>query len=114
MKGKSVAKHVYRQPISGDLNNSSVFGLFLYLSGHTCPDIAVADYCSERYILYLKLLHKHALNRVGCYLKANLDKGLIAKSYEKLLKIDTSLDVDFLGMFGHEIICQKQNTELDM
>ncbi len=34
-KRKPLAKHVCREPTSGDFNYSSVVGMFLYLAGHT-------------------------------------------------------------------------------
>ncbi|KAL7460088.1 hypothetical protein ACHAXS_000557, partial [Conticribra weissflogii] len=49
-----------------------------------------------------KLVQKHALKQVGCYLKATSDKGLITKPSEKLLKIDNFPDANFAGMYGHK------------
>ncbi len=61
-----------------------------------------------------KLVCKHALKKVGCYLKATSDKGLILKPSEQLLKIDNFSDANFAGMYGNEAmddpICVKSRT----
>ncbi len=44
-------------------------------------------------------MHKQALKRIGQYLKATADNGLIMKPSKKLLKIDSFPDADFGGMF---------------
>ncbi len=51
-----------------------------------------------------KLVYKHTLNEIGCYLKANADKELIMKPLEKLLKIDSFPYFEFVGMYQHETI----------
>ncbi len=61
-----------------------------------------------------KLVHKHALKQIGCYLKATADKGLIVKPSQKLLKIDSIPDANFAGMYEHKAIddqfCVKKRT----
>ncbi len=47
--GCVLAKHVYGEPVSGDFNYNIVFGMLLYLAGHTCPDITYAVNCAVRY-----------------------------------------------------------------
>ncbi len=49
-----------------------------------------------------KLLHEKAAKRLGWYLKATKDKGLILEPASNSLKIDCYPDADFAGMYGHE------------
>ncbi len=101
-------------PASGGFNYSSVVGMLLYLAGHTCPDITHAVNCAAKYMFCPKLVHEQALKQIGCFLKATADKGLIMKPSEKLLKIDSFPDANFVGMYGHEPIddpvCVKSRT----
>ncbi len=57
-------------------------------------------------------VNKHILKQIGHYLKATSDKALIMKPSEKLLKIGSVLDSDFVGMYGHEAmpVCVKSRT----
>ncbi len=48
-------------------------------------------------MFYPKLVHKHTLEQIGCYLKAASDNGLIMKLSEKLFKIDSFLMLILLG-----------------
>jgi len=45
--------------------------------------------------------HELALKRIGRYLKATRDRGLVLNP-SKELKIDCYPDADFAGMYGHE------------
>ena len=74
----------------------------LYLSRHTCPDIACVVNSVARYMFFPKKLHNIALKCLGQYLKAIQDKGLILTTSAHTLKIDTFLDNDFAGLYGHE------------
>ena len=67
------------EPPRGDFSYSSVVGMMLYLSGHTRPDIAYAVNCCARYMFNPRYSHEVALKRIGRYLKATRDKGLIMK-----------------------------------
>jgi hypothetical protein len=86
----------------GDFNYSSVVGMLLYLSGHSRPDIAYAINSAARYMFAPKHSHEVALKRLGRYLKATRDKGLILSPSSRTLKIDCFPDADFAGMYGHE------------
>ncbi len=113
-KGKPLVKHVHGEPASGNFNYSSVIGMLLYLADHSGPDITYAVNCATRYMFCPKLVHKHALKGIGCYHKATFDKELIMTPSEKLLKIDSFLDANFAGMYGHEAmddpVCVKSRT----
>ncbi len=74
-KGEPLAKHVHREPASGDFNYSSVVAMLLYLAGHMHPDITYAVNCAARYMFCPKFMIEQALNQIGCYLKATADKG---------------------------------------
>jgi hypothetical protein len=80
---------------TGAFSYSSVVGMLLYLSGHTCPDIAYAVNCAAWYMFYPKKSHEEALKRIGRYLKATRNSGLIINPSSGVLKIDAYLDVDF-------------------
>ena len=75
--------------------------MFLYLSGHTRPDIAYAVNCCARYMFNPRHSHEVALKRIGRYLKATREKGLILNPCKEL-RIDDYPDADFAGLYGHE------------
>jgi hypothetical protein len=60
-----------------------------------------------------RLSHEQALKRIGNYLKATRDKGLILHPSGKL-KVDAYLDADFAGLYGYETnsdpACAKSHT----
>jgi hypothetical protein len=60
-----------------------------------------------------RLSHEKALKRIGRYLKATRDKGLIMDPSGQL-KVDAYPDADFAGMYGYESItdpaCAKSRT----
>ena len=58
------------------------------------------NFCAQ-YMFNPQLLHSKALKRIGRYLKARRDKGLMLKPSE-LLKVDAHPDADFAGLYGHE------------
>ncbi len=66
-------------PETGAFSYSSVVGMLLYLSGHTCSDIAYAVNCAAWYMFCPKKSHEEALKRIGRYLKATCNHGLIIK-----------------------------------
>ena len=88
--------------------------MLLYLSGHTRPDIAYAVNCCARYMFCPKHSHETALKRIGRYLKATRDRGLILNPNSDVCKLDCYPDADFAGMYGHEIptdpACVKSRT----
>ncbi len=86
----------------GGFSYSSVIGMLLYLSGHTCPDIAYAINCCARYMFCPKHSHELALKRIGRYLKQTSDRGMVINLYTDICKIDAYPDADFAGMYGHE------------
>jgi hypothetical protein len=85
----------------GDFSYNSVVGMLLYLSGHTRPDIAYAVNCCARYMFNPRHSHEVALKRIGRYLKATHDKGLILNPC-KDLRVNSFPDADFACMYDHE------------
>jgi hypothetical protein len=68
--------------VTGAFSYSSVVGMLLHHSGHTCPDIANAVNCKAQYMFCPKKSHEEALKQIGRYLKAIYNHLLIIK--EKL------------------------------
>ena len=72
----------------------------MYLSGNIRPDIAYAVNCCARYMTYRMHARKDAINRIGPYLKATSEIGLIfnpklAKNgMAKVLQLYSYPDVD--------------------
>ncbi len=69
----------------------------------------ILDMCSAQ-----SLCTNMPSNKLGCYLKATSDKGLIMKPTEKLLKTDSFPYDDFAWKCGHEAmddpVCVKSRT----
>ncbi len=109
-----LAEHLHDELVSGHFNYSSVVRMLLYLAGHTHHNISYAVNCAARYMFCPKLMHKHALKRIGCYLKVTSHKVLIMKPSEHFLKIDCFPDANFAGMYGHSMmdnpVCVKSRT----
>ena len=81
----------------------SVIGMLQYLANHTRPDITFAVAQCARYTHSPKLQHEQALERIGRYLKATSDKGLVLRpDLSRPLDIDCYVDADFTGLYGYE------------
>ena len=100
-EAKPLTKDVDGEPPQGSFSYSSVVGMLLYLSGHSRPDIAYAVNCCARYMFNPRLSHEKALKRIGRYLKATRDRGLVMKPTGEL-KVDAYPDADFAGLYGYE------------
>jgi hypothetical protein len=112
-EGTSLTRDEDGEPPQGSFSYASVVGMLLYLSGHSRPDIAYAVNCCARYMFNPQLSHEKALKRIGRYLKATRDRGLVLKP-SGTLKIDAYPDADFAGMYGYLKItdpaCAKSRT----
>ncbi|KAL7486188.1 hypothetical protein ACHAW6_012401 [Cyclotella cf. meneghiniana] len=75
--------------------------MFLSLSGHSCPYIAHSLNCCAQFTFNPWLTHEKALTRIGRYLKALRDKGLMLKP-SGLIKVDAYPDADFSRLYGHD------------
>jgi len=101
-ESKPLVKDSDGAAISGDFSYSSMVGMLLYLAGHSRPDITYAVNCAARYMFCPKHSHELALKRIGRYLKATRNHGLVLNP-SKELKIDDYPDADFAGMYGYEV-----------
>ena len=58
--------------------------------------------------------HETALKRIGRYLKATRDRGLILNPNSDICKLDCYPGADFAGMYGHKLptdpVCVKSRT----
>jgi hypothetical protein len=87
----------------GTYNYASVVGMLQYLQLHSRPDITFAVSQCARYMHSPRRSHEKALERIGQYLKATRDKGLILKPiYNGALSMEAYVDADFAGMWGYE------------
>ncbi len=57
---KPLVKNLNGEAASGAFSYSSVVGMLLYLSGHTCPDITFAVNCCAQYMFCPNHLHELA------------------------------------------------------
>ena len=89
------------EPMEADFNYASVVGMMLYLSGHSRPDITYAVNCCARYMFLPRKRHEVAIKRIGRYLKATRDKGMILNPSSEL-RVDCYPDADFAGLYGYE------------
>lgn len=99
-KGKPIAKHVHEDPVSGDFDQNSLVGKFLYFAGHDHPDTTYPVKFACRYIICPKLMHKQALKQNGYCFKATGDNELITKPSKTLLKIGSLSVAEFAGMYS--------------
>ncbi len=101
-KTKPLVKDADEEAAHGGFSYSSVIGMLLYLTGHTCPDIAYAVNCCARYMFCPKHSHELALKRIGRYLKKTLSCSMVMNPSTDICKIDAYPNTDFAGMYGHE------------
>jgi hypothetical protein len=94
-------KDAVGHPTSGSFNYEVVVGMLLYLSDHSCPNIAFAVHQCAHYTFHPTHHHELALIRIGCYLKGTLDKSLML-SPSSTPHVDCYPDADFAGLYGHE------------
>ena len=109
-----LVKDAYGPAVCGRFGYSSVVGMLLYISGHNCPDIANAVNCCASYMFCPKHSHEISLKRIGRYLKATRNRGLILDLCAESCKFDCYPDAYFSGMYGHEfptdLACVKSRT----
>ena len=89
-------------PVSVSFNYSSVIGMLIFLSRHTCPYIAFAVNFCARYMFCPKHSHEEALKQISQYLKLTRDCGLVLNPNVDLFKIYSYPYAYFDGMYGHE------------
>jgi hypothetical protein len=79
----------------------SVVGMMMYLASNSCPDIAFAVHQCARFTHCPKRIHEIALKRIGRYLKATKEKGMIIWPTDDL-RLDLYVDADFAGLWNSE------------
>ena len=89
-------------PFDNSFNYVSVVGMCMYLCNNSHPDLAfVAVNQYSRHSHHLTMKHAEYLKRVGRYLIATRDKGMIF-SPSISLKMVCYVDANFAGLYGHE------------
>ena len=82
-------------------NYASLIGMLLYLSSNSRPDVAYAVNQAAKFTHCAKLSHKVAIKRIGQYLKATQNRGLVIHSGTKL-NLEMFADADFAGLWNIE------------
>jgi len=82
-------------------NYRSVIGKLNYLAQMTRPDISMAVHNCARFSIAPTYLHEQAVKRIGRYLFATQDKGLIYNPTESGT-LDMYVDADFAGTWHKE------------
>jgi hypothetical protein len=83
-------------PMAGAFSYSNVVGMLQYLQAHSRPDTSFAVSQCARFVHQPRCSHEVALERIGQYLKATLDEGLILRP-SGFLNIDCYVDANFAG-----------------
>ncbi len=82
-------------------NYRSLIGKLTYLAQMTRPDISMAVHNCARYSVAPTYLHEQAVKRIGRYLFATQDKGLIYNP-QRTDTLDMYVDADFAGTWHKE------------
>jgi hypothetical protein len=103
-KHGALGKDEDRETAHGEYSYPSVIGMLGYLQGHRRSDTTFVTSQCACFIHCTKRSHEEALERIGRYLKATGDKGLLLhiKSHNGRLDIDCYVDADFAGLLGYE------------
>ena len=89
------------EPFDHTFNYASVVGMCMYLCNNSRPDLAFAVNQCSRHSHRPTMKHAEYLKRVGRYLLATRDKGMIFSPSDSL-KMDCYVDADFAGLYGYE------------
>jgi len=96
--GKGKDKAVFNERF----NYRSIIGMLMYLGNTTRPDIAFAVNQCARFSHDPREIHATALKRIGCYLKATCNKGILWKKGTENPTLDCWVDADFAGLYSKE------------
>ena len=94
-KANQLVKYGDGLQVSGQFCYNGIVGMLQYLAGNTLPGISYEVNCSTIYMFGPRNYHALALKRVGCYLKATQDKGLMLNPSSSLCKLDLPPETDF-------------------
>ena len=76
--------------------------MLTYLARNTRPDIEYAVHQCARFQTDPKQPHYNAVKRIGRYLLATADKGIIFKPNGKLNEVECYIDADFAGNYDKD------------
>lgn len=96
-----LGKHEDAPPRKESWSYSSVVGMMLYLASNSRPDIAFAVNQCARFTHYANNQHEIAIKRIGRYLKATKNSGLLMKPTQAL-ELAMYADADFAGLWNVE------------
>jgi hypothetical protein len=111
------ADDVLGKDLDGDppdcaFNTASVIGMMWYVEAHSRPDIGFAVSQAARFTFDPKRSHELALIRIGQYLMATREQGLILKPTPVTeLQLDAYVDSDFMGLYGKELRSDPTNVK---
>jgi hypothetical protein len=88
-------------PRQDSWNYRPIIGKLNYIAQNTRPDISFAVHQCARYSAQPTALHELAIKRIGRYLLATKDKGLVLHPTQDF-KLDMFVDADFAGMWHRE------------
>ena len=94
-------KHEDGAPRKEKWSYASVIGMLLYLSTNSRPDISFAVNQCARFTHCANSQHEIAVKRIGRYLRATRDSGLLMKPKEDL-ELSLFADADFAGLWNVE------------
>ena len=87
-------------PCSEYFAYTSIFGVLLYLAGHSCPDITYSVSQVARLKFFPKRSHEAGLKIIGWYLLGIRNKGLIITPTHDF-NIYAYSDADFSGLYNY-------------
>ena len=96
-----LGKHEDGAPRKESWSYASVVGMMLYLAPNSRPDIAFAVNQCARFTHYANNQHEIAIKRIGRYLKATRNSGLLMKPTQAL-ELALYADADFAGLWNVE------------
>lgn len=99
--GKPIGTDPDDPPFCEDWDYRSVWGMLLYVSGNTRPDIAFAVNQCARFCHSPKASHGRAIIRIVRYLQGTRERGIIYRT-NKELALDCYVDADYCGLWGVE------------
>ena len=95
-------KHTQSEPFTENWNYRSLIGMLTYLARNTRPDIEYAVHQCARFQCDPRKAHANTIKRIGRYLIATRDKGLIYQPTNDLKTLECYVDADFAGNYSQE------------
>jgi len=92
---------IHGDPFGEEFNYRLTVGMLLYLTSNSHPELSFAVSQYARFVHSPTVNHGIALKKIGQYLLANRENGLIIKP-TKDLRLELFADADFAGLWNHE------------